>query len=770
MPQRRRWHIPRIKEEAVTLLRNATWLWVGLMVLGGPAGSQQPKEGKPAGQPGLDADGDPLPAGAVARLGTARLRHAGRITDLRFTPDGKALLSASNDGSVRLWDAATGRELRRWLGDNAGCFSPDGKLLATWGKTAHVWDVATGQELPWSPAKDKEKDLFWDVEAQFSHDGSYLALVGQLRSGQPSDAAPAVVYQVWQVATGKRLLRVVEPQKQYCGRMTWFLRPDGTLLVPDASDPGVVRDVGSGKVRFEFRPPGQEQPKKEVYFPQKFLGNGKDVLVWVGVGDAYPGLAVVDVATGKERFRILPTRWLNPPQVSPDGRFLVVGTEDKEDVVSIWDLANGKRVHRIPCAERFWSLQFSPDSGRVAIVDRSGQTQVWDVTTGKKLREVLQREADKTNMMDNVPCLAFSPDGKILAIGGAVTPFIELWDLGSGQRLGAKTGHAHPAETLQYAPNGQALVSRQGLFTLQWQAAAGKLQARHRAQWPSDIFCTLWSPGGRLQVIAGPSEEVDTAHLRDLALDKVVRSLDKAEQYYANSAGGSIVSADGRSLAACLGQYVALWHLATGKRAWMVPWPDPSDLEAWKHAVLAFSPDGKVLAARGQRIVQPQHPFYSAPAKHLGWVVLWEVASGKERKRLEWEMPKEPNTGFYAQQVKLPWSGALLLAPDGKTVVLGDGDTLRQVSLSTGKEIRRFGGFGVHSAVASLSPNGKLLAALTESGSVQLWDVATGNVLEPIQPPPPATVTCFAFSPDGRHLATGCSDTTILVWAIHQGG
>src|SRR5262245_59498531 len=95
----------------------------------------------------VDVYGDPLPVGARARLGTVRLRHAGAVRDLTFAPDGRAVVSASVDGSIRLWDAATGKELCCFRGPagkpgdgvNSVAFSPDGSTLAAGGAGGTVW-------------------------------------------------------------------------------------------------------------------------------------------------------------------------------------------------------------------------------------------------------------------------------------------------------------------------------------------------------------------------------------------------------------------------------------------------------------------------------------------------------------------------------------------------------------------------------------------------------------------------------------------------------
>src|SRR6266852_62264 len=123
----------------------------------------------------VDAHGDPLPAGAIARLGTVRWRHGDGASFVAFLPDGKVLLSVGHDATVRQWDMTTGKELSRFAlpndfagdldlanqvvmrrmifdiggGTHTFALAADGKVLASSaaGNSVQLWDVATGKQL-----------------------------------------------------------------------------------------------------------------------------------------------------------------------------------------------------------------------------------------------------------------------------------------------------------------------------------------------------------------------------------------------------------------------------------------------------------------------------------------------------------------------------------------------------------------------------------------------------------------------------------------------
>src|SRR5262249_1446846 len=98
-----------------------------------------------------DLHGDPLPPGAQARLGTVRFRHTASVRGAGFSSDGKILITGDYTGLILFWDAATGKELRRFQLPGTLTSvgrSPDGKILASADfRGLHLWDLATGKQL-----------------------------------------------------------------------------------------------------------------------------------------------------------------------------------------------------------------------------------------------------------------------------------------------------------------------------------------------------------------------------------------------------------------------------------------------------------------------------------------------------------------------------------------------------------------------------------------------------------------------------------------------
>jgi WD40 repeat protein len=135
----------------------------------------------PASLGRLDLHGDPLPVGAVARLGNSRFNPGNFVLGVAYTPDGKGLISFGADGHVRVWDAGNGRPLRTLIPDGSEgsrefALTADGKRMLTVERSssAHyrIWDFATGRELSRVPVPDP-KPYLWQVV--YSPDGRTVA-------------------------------------------------------------------------------------------------------------------------------------------------------------------------------------------------------------------------------------------------------------------------------------------------------------------------------------------------------------------------------------------------------------------------------------------------------------------------------------------------------------------------------------------------------------------------------------------------------------------
>jgi len=214
--------------------------------------------------------GDALPAGAVARVGSVRLRHAGAVFAVAYAPQGKVLASAGGDGAVRLWDAATGQEIRclHWTEDavTGVAFSPNGNTLAAVSRDGRlaVWDAASGQEL------DR-----WHAHARFygEPNGQAATSLAFSADGRLLATGRETVL-IWEAATGRKRAEV---PGRWEGIRALAFTPDGSALVIAsatglrACDPTTGKEI-DGDAKRKPRPPQETEVGDKGRTP--FFGPG----------------------------------------------------------------------------------------------------------------------------------------------------------------------------------------------------------------------------------------------------------------------------------------------------------------------------------------------------------------------------------------------------------------------------------------------------------------------------------------------------------------
>ena len=349
-----------------------------------------------------------------------------------FSPDWSRLAAGFFDGTIRLWDVATG-EFSATLSGHTGAvlsvaFSPDGGLLASGGEfgdsTVRLWDTATQTEVATLRGHSNEVS-----SVAFSPDGGTLASAG----GQWD---PTV--RQWDVATGEPIA-TWEEHAGWVHSVT-FSR-DGSLLVSAASDGTVLlRDLESGNTTVLS---GHESVSSMAF--------SRDGAI-VASGSPEGSIKLWD-ALAQTRIAVLDGHQNGVTAVafSPDGALLAsVGDLDP---IKLWDVATRKQVGIMGPVLKINTVSFSsPDGGLLATGSWDGKITLWDVETRKQV-------AALEGHISDVETVSFSPDGATLASGGRDNNTVELWDVATRERIATLETGNREVYSLLFSPDGAILAS-----------------------------------------------------------------------------------------------------------------------------------------------------------------------------------------------------------------------------------------------------------------------------------------------------------------------
>jgi WD40 repeat protein len=628
--------------------------------------------GQPAAR--TDALGDPLPEGALVRLGTVRLRHGEGVCAVVYSPDGRLLASTSRDHTLRIWEASTGRQLRQFHEPNceyhALAFAPDGAVLAA-------------------------------------------------SAGDPLRGGNSAI-RLFDAASGKEVLRLEGHQQ---AAYTLAFAPDGRSLLSVSCGQVIQWDLPSGRLRHEWK--NLRSTSALAVAPDRHS------LASVGERDD-TSIHIWDAAKGKERSRLKGhERGVAALAYRPDGARLA--SANPFEPIRVWDVTTGKVAVRFEEPHGAMALAFSPDGAQLASASMSGTVRIWDAGTGRLIRSL----RDYHGWVNG---LAFSPDGKALALAGADCQTVHVWEVATGRDLRPLRGHQGDVNAVAFSPDGRTLASGGGdrqdgdTAIRMWDAHSGR-ELRVLEGHAGRVHCLAFSFDGRTLVSGGERE--DEVRLWDVATGACVRRLRRAAPAADdnNSADRRVsalaFSADGRLLAAGLDEgAVAIWDVVSGEQR-----RGPVGHDGRVMSV-AFSPDGRMLATGS----------LDRTAR------LWDVSTGKQLRSL----------GTHEDSIR-----SVAFSPDGRLVAGagGDWEGVWLWEAATGREVGRIPCGQTRLYGVAFSPDGRTLAVGSAGHGLRLWEVATRKERR-ILFGHPGGVHSLAFTADGSRLATGSSDSTVLVWDV----
>jgi len=671
---------------------------------------------------------------------------------IAFSRDSRLVAAAAGNNSVRIWDVTSGRELQSLAGSQGSLaasigvyfigFTGDGQIV-TVSDAMRVWDIASGRELRTLGTTSLSVSGLTGGGGgvALSPDGKQLAslVVG---SEKP-------VVKVWEITSGREL-RSVDLSDEELSMAEVGFTPDGRLLVAGVVDKQIkLWDVTS---KLSERKLGQTANE---FAPVRFNRDGRQLVLVEGYA-----VRRWDVATGQE----LPV--LNVPNgglltgqgayigFSEDGKKVATGGFDTPTI--LWDLEAGKQILKMNGRTNMaYNVAFSADGTQLS----SGGRTRWDLRTGRGLR-VAAAPADKTI---GVP----SPDGRLLAVYTLNSNAVSILETPSGRQLqtlkpataGGAVQHAF------FSPDGIMLVTTYGPVPDQQQQSSGIGQAAGGNENQAKIWDVKSGRELRSLMLGGSASEasfsvdgrtlatlasMDQLSLWDTASGSKLRDLTSSPMAKLGVLGnigmpnpGNLGAMNPRSIRGSMPK--------PGSMPSIPAMPSIADMTAMMSNMigtmsagtmgrsvtsLAFSPDGKILAAGGVE-----------SKSNLDQMMNAQMAQGQKKSKNQ--KPLDPDE--FMKNMKVEAIGR---------VVLWD--------TTTGQQVGELKAHGKGVTQVAFSRDGRFLASSSSDNTIKIWDVAARRELRTLTGHT-TNIDSIDFSPDGRLLASASDDGATFLWDANNG-